>query len=114
MIYLRGVLACNRRTITISNMTNNLNEVPSWIAGNNLQLSKWNLDITFNSTSIHSLTNLSYPIEAHIDMGGDVRFDKIKLFRTIGTNELYFDMIPSSAYGQILDLYFEFIEKTDS
>jgi len=112
MIYLRSIMACDRRTTAISIMTNNLDEVPNWIAGNSLSLSKWSIDITHIEDTI-TLTNLSYPVNIHIDTGSIVTLQNIKLYRMVGNEELYFDITPTESTGQIFDFHFEFIEKSD-
>jgi hypothetical protein len=114
MIVLRTVFACDRRTLGLISMTNNLKDVPSWLAGNSLSLSKWNVEIRYSSTETEIITNLSYPIEIHWESPTSVDLNRIRLYREVGPNELYFDIQPSAAYGSKFDFYIEFVEKSDT
>jgi len=113
MIVLRSTIACDRRTIGVSSVTHNLNDVPGWLAGNSISMSKWNMDITHSNGTVVSLTNLSYPIEVHQDIGYDVDLNTIKIYRRIGSETLYFEITPLSAYGSRFDIFIEFREKSE-
>lgn len=112
MIYLRSVIACDKRTLSVSNITSNLDQVPNWIAGNSLELYTWSIDVVHSEDTV-TLTNLSYPINVHIDMGSDVTLSRVKIYRMIDINELHFDITPTSTTGQLFDFHFEFIEKSE-
>lgn len=113
MLIMRSVIALDKKTIALSNTSTNINEVPGWIEGESLSLSKWNVDLILPQDTIH-LTNLAYPIEVHHEFTSTTSITNIRLFRTVGTEELFFQLTPQTVQGDILDLRIEFMEQNDT
>lgn len=113
MIVLKAMVAGDKRSLSVSLLGDNLAEVPMWISGNSLPVGQWSLDLELADGSTDTATNLQYPVEYHKDYGTETRIDKIKLYRTIGSNELYFELGLGSNSCQEFDFFFVFEEVAD-
>ena len=110
MLIMRSIIVVDKKTINLVNTSTNLNEVPSWLQGNTLTLFRWNVDLILPQSTVH-LTNLSYPIEIHHEFTVSTSITNIRLFRSIGAEELYIQLTPQSVVGDVLDLRVEFLEQ---
>lgn len=113
MLVMRSVIALDKKTIGLNSMVTNLNDAPGWLEGESLMLSKWNVDLILPQGTV-SLTNLEYPIEVHHTFNTTTSITNIKLFRTVGAEELYFQLTPQNIVGDVLDMRLEFIEQSDT
>lgn len=109
MIILRSIIAIDKKTIDLDQLQSNLNEVPGWLVGSSLPLSKWNVSISTTS-DIYELGEFDYPVKVHYEFPSPKNITIIKLYRTIGTNELYFELRPVANSGTIFDIKIEFKE----
>ena len=113
MLVMRSVVAMDKKVIALRSTSTNINEVPAWIQGNTLSLSKWNVTL-MTPQGNEELVDLSYPIEVHHTLNQHTSITTIRLFRSVGAEELYFELNPQIVSGDVLDMKIEFIEQGDS
>lgn len=112
MIIMRSVVAYDKKTVNSTSITHNLVDIPGWLLGTSLSLSKWNVRLNTVTTPVN-INDQDYPIRIHHTFSPANRITDIHLYRMAGGHELYINLVMPDKTCTLFDMKVEFVERAD-